>query len=200
MKSKLTRFVALTFIAISLSGSGAISGTTGGIANGQDAGQAKTVVGAQAKDFQLQAVAGSLQGDVRLSELVKDGPVALVVLRGYPGYQCGICSRQVGEFVANAKAFAGKNAKVVMIYPGPDNGLEARAKAFLKGSNLPEPLSLLLDPGYEFTNAYGLRWNAPRETAYPSTFVIGPDGVIAYAKVSKGHGGRVSVKEVLANL
>lgn len=198
MKSSLSSLVVLSLMAMSLA--------VPNDANAQNGSKTRSkmtampIKGAQAKDFELKAVAGSLKGDVRLSELVKDGPVALVVLRGFPGYQCGICSRQVGELVASAKSFAGKNAKVVMIYPGPDNGLEARVQEFLKGSSLPEPLSLLIDPGYKFTNAYGLRWNAPRETAYPSTFVIGTDGVIDYANISKGHGGRASAKEVLANL
>ncbi len=30
----------------------------------------------------------------------------------------------------------------------------------------------MLDPGFTFTNAYGLRWNAPHETAYPTTIVM----------------------------
>lgn len=160
----------------------------------------RPATGAQATDFELEAVAGSLEGDVRLSDLLREGPVALIVLRGFPGYQCGICSRQVGELVSKAKLFSDKNARVVMVYPGPAAELEVRAGEFLKGSSLPEPLSLLIDPDYQFTDSYGLRWDALRETAYPSTFVIGMDGVIDYVQISKGHGGRASAAEVLANL
>lgn len=153
-----------------------------------------------AKDFTLKAVSGQLSGDVKLSDVTKDAPVVLVVLRGYPGYQCGICSRQVASLVSKAKSFASKNAKVLMVYPGPANQLNQRADEFLKGSKLPEPFTMLVDPDYAFTNAYGLRWNAPRETAYPSTFVIGTDGKIKYANVSKGHGGRTSADDILAKL
>ena len=43
-------------------------------------------------------------------------------------------------------------------------------------------------------------WDAPRETAYPSTFVIDQGGVIRFAKVSKSHGGRAATGEVLKAL
>lgn len=45
------------------------------------------------------------------------GPVVLVVLRGFPGYQCSFCNCQVEEFTSHASEFAG--ASVLMVYPGP---------------------------------------------------------------------------------
>lgn len=157
-------------------------------------------VGESAKDFQLMAAAGELTGDVKLSEVNKDGPVVVVVLRGFPGYQCPICSRQVGSLVAKAEQFAAKKAKVLLVYPGPGSELESKAKEFLKGSELPKPFTLLIDPDYEFTNAYGLRWDAPRETAYPSTFVIDADGNVTFAKISKEHGDRTDANAILSEL
>ena len=56
---------------------------------------------------------------------------------------------------------------------------------------------LLIDPDYKFTNSWHLRWDAPRETAYPSTFVINKDRVITFAKISKTHGDRADVKDVM---
>ena len=58
-------------------------------------------------------------------------------------------------------------------------------------------LQAVPDPDYTFTNAYNLRWDAKRETAYPSTFVIAADGTIKYAVVSKEHGGRSKAADVL---
>jgi hypothetical protein len=46
----------------------------------------------------------------------------------------------------------------------------------MTGKKLPADFDLVLDPGYDFTNTYGLRWNAPNETAYPSTFLINREG------------------------
>lgn len=153
--------------------------------------------GDEAKDFQLEAVSGELSGDVKLSEVKGSGPVVLVVLRGFPGYQCPLCSRQVGALVSKAAEFKKQNAKVLMVYPGPVSNLKGKAEQFLGNSKLPAPFTLLIDPDYEFTNAYGLRWNAPRETAYPSTFVLDEKGTVTFAKVSKTHGGRTRPDEVL---
>ncbi len=151
-------------------------------------------VGDQAPDFSLQSIQGA---KVKLSEVAAKGPLVLLVLRGYPGYQCPICSRQVRDFVKHAEGFADAGARVVMVYPGPYDNLQARAHEFIDEKTLPENFSLLLDPGYEFTNLYGLRWDATRETAYPSTFLIDKAGKVSFSKVSKAHGGRTKAAEMV---
>jgi len=135
-----------------------------------------------------------------LSDATADGPVVLLVLRGFPGYQCPLCNRQVAEFVKNGPAFAKAGARVVMVYPGPPENVQAKAKQFVAGKNLPQHFELLLDPDYVFANLYNLRWDAPNETAYPSAFVIGKNGLITFAKISNSHGGRATAAEVLAAL
>lgn len=150
--------------------------------------------GDTAMDFELKTIGGK---PVKLSDAVKDGPTIVMVLRGFPGYQCPICTRQVGRFIGKTKAFAAKKAQVILVYPGPAKVLNQKAREFMDGTELPKNFTLVLDPDYVFTNAYSLRWNAPRETAYPSTFVIGQDMKIDFAKISNGHGGRTDPKEVL---
>jgi len=51
----------------------------------------------------------------------------------------------------------------------------------------------MLDPGHTFTNQYGLRWNAPSETAYPSTFLIDKSGLIFFVKIVQEHGARYGI-------
>src|SRR5271156_2942610 len=51
-------------------------------------------VGEEAKDFELSALSGE---KVQLAKLTEGGHVVLVVLRGYPGYQCPLCTKQFGE-------------------------------------------------------------------------------------------------------
>jgi hypothetical protein len=51
-----------------------------------------------------------------------------------------------------------------------------------------------------FTRTYGLRWDAPNETAYPSTFVLDGRGNITFARTSQSHGDRVPVADVLEAL
>lgn len=154
-------------------------------------------VGDAAPDFTLKTTG---KETVELKKLLSKGPVVLVVLRGFPGYQCPACNKQVGQFLGKSKDFEAAGANVVFVYPGPTKSLAAKADEFLGDWKLPGTAKLVIDPDYTFTNAYHLRWDAPRETAYPSTFVIQPDGKISYAIVSQTHGGRANVDEVLKAL
>ena len=158
------------------------------------AAAAPPMVGEKAPDFALSTPEGK---SVRLSEMVSKGPVVLVVLRGYPGYQCPYCNRQVEDFIQRARTFSDAGAHVMLVYPGPPQDLGARANEFLADKKLPDNFDLLLDPGYSFTNEYGLRWDATQETAYPSTFLIDPQGVVFFSKIVKEHGGRTTAAEIL---
>ncbi len=155
-------------------------------------------VGGTAPDFTLSTPEGRA---IRLSELTANGKVVLVVLRGYPGYQCPYCQRQAHDFQVNAGRFAENNTQVLLVYPGPPAELGERAKEFqAKQGELPANFHLVIDPDYKFTNQYGLRWDAPHETSYPSTFVIDSHGVILYRKVSHAHGDRTTADDVLAEV
>lgn len=158
-------------------------------------GQLKT--GDSAIDFTLL----SLQKDsLRLSEVNKKSTVVLVVLRGWPTYQCPICSRQVGEYILQANAFKKQGAKVVFVYPGPSEYLDEKAAEFTENFDFPENFYFLLDPDYSMVNKYGLRWDAPKETAYPTAYIINKKGKIIYSKISNTHGGRAKADEVLEAL
>ena len=150
-------------------------------------------VGDAAPDFTLNSLDGKV---VTLSQETAKRMVVLVVLRGWPGYQCPICSRQVHDFVKQANEFAGE-AQVLMVYPGPADDLKVHAQEFLNDKNWPEQYLFVIDPDYTFTQSYGLRWNAKGETAYPATFIIDSKGKVQYAKISKGHGDRSSAAEVV---
>ncbi len=161
------------------------------------AAAAPPAVGESAPDFTLSTPEGK---SVRLSELRSQSSVVLVVLRGYPGYQCPYCNRQVQDFMQHSQGFSDARVRVLLVYPGPPQDLGLRANEFLTGKKLPENFDLVLDPGYEFTNLYGLRWNAEHETAYPSTFLIDQRGVIFFSKIVKEHGGRTTAAEILEAL
>jgi peroxiredoxin len=155
---------------------------------------APPVVGEKAPEFALSTPEGK---SVRLSEMTSKGPVVLVVLRGYPGYQCPYCNRQVQDFIQKSQGFSEAGARVLLVYPGPPEDLGARANEFLTGKKMPDNMELVLDPGYDFTNLYGLRWDAPHETAYPATFLIDNKGVTFFSKIVKEHGGRTTAAEIL---
>jgi peroxiredoxin len=153
--------------------------------------------GQKAADFSLTALDGST---VKLSSELARGPVVLVELRGWPGYQCPFCTRQFGEYMAKAKDVGASGAHVLFVYPGPADGLKAHADEFTKMTPLPATYRVLLDPDYTFTQSYGLRWDAPKETSYPSTFVLDRSGVVIFSRTSHSHGDRVPVADVLTAL
>ena len=156
---------------------------------------AKTpIVGDTASDFTLNALGG---GRVKLSSETRKGPVVLIVLRGFPGYQCPICTAQVGRLIRDAPQFAAAKAKVILVYPGPADSLKKRAEEFVSGKALPKNFTLLLDPDFMFTKQYGLRWDAPNETAYPSTFVLDSARKVIFAKISHSHGDRANNTDIL---
>jgi peroxiredoxin len=157
----------------------------------------RPAVGQMAADFQLEYLSGK---KFSLVDSAKTGPVVLIVLRGFPGYQCPVCNKQVGQFLSAADKFKDKRATVLLVYPGPSADLKKHATEFVTGKTLPDNVHLLIDPDYTFTKAYDLRWDAPGETAYPSTFVMNGERKVLFAKTSQTHAGRASVDEVLKAL
>ena len=158
---------------------------------------APPAAGEQASNFTLRTLDDKA---VELKSLTDAGPVVLVVLRGWPEYQCPVCTRQVQEYIAHAAQFARKGARVLMVYPGPAAQLKARAQEFLQAKQWPAEFIFVTDPDYAFTLAYGLRWEVKKETAYPSTFILDRGGKVRFAHVSKSHGDRVGAARALAEL
>lgn len=105
---------------------------------------------------------------------------------------------QVVDLLKLADALKTAGARVVLVYPGPAEGLTERAQEFLRNKTLPDHFTLVTDPDFTLTAAYHLRWDAPRETAYPSSFVIDGQGKVRFALVSKTHGGRAKASDLLA--
>ena len=156
------------------------------------------IVGAKAPDFTLSTPTGKA---VTLSTEQGGHGLVLVMLRGFPGYQCPYCVKQVRDFADHASDFKTKNARVLLVYPGPPADLDQHAKEFLeKQAELPSNVVLVTDPDYKVTNLYGLRWDAPHETAYPSTFILDKRGMVVFEKISHSHGDRLSAQDALDHL
>ncbi|MGA7524750.1 MAG: redoxin domain-containing protein [Acidobacteriaceae bacterium] len=154
--------------------------------------------GAQAPNFTLLTPTGH---SVSLVSETNKGATVLVLLRGFPGYQCPYCVRQAGDFIEHAQDFAAKHVHVLLVYPGPPADLDRHAKDFLaKQADLPANIQLVIDPDYKMTKEYDLRWDAPHETAYPSTFVLDRHRKILFEKISHSHGDRTTAQEILAQL
>lgn len=155
-------------------------------------------IGAKAPDFALSTPTGN---PIRLSKLEPRGTTILVILRGFPGYQCPYCVKQVHDFALHSADFAARKTTVLLVYPGPPTELDQRAKEFLaKQADLPSNIQLVIDPDYAVTNLYGLRWDAPHETAYPSTFILDTHGKVLFEKISHEHGDRTTATDLLAEI
>ncbi len=155
-------------------------------------------VGSKAPDFTLSTPIGKA---VRMSRVERRHDLVLVILRGFPGYQCPYCVRQVHDFIDHASEFKSKNTRILLVYPGPPGNLDQHAKDFLaKQAELPANIVLVTDPDYAVTNLYGLRWDAPHETAYPSTFILNRKGIIVFEMISHTHGDRLSAEDALEHL
>jgi len=120
-------------------------------------------VGAKAPDFTLMTPTGT---SVELAKQEDGKPLVLVVLRGFPGYQCPYCQKQVHDFVEHASDFSAKNATVLLVYPGPPAELDQRAKEFLaKEAKLPANIVLVTDPDYKMRtcmDCVGMHRTRPR--------------------------------------
>ena len=155
--------------------------------------------GSKMKDFSGTTMNGA---SFQFSKLIAKGSVVLVMLRGFPGYQCPVCSTQVAGYLAKAEEFEKqRNTPVVFIYPGKVSNLDKRAKEFTapleEEVDLPSNFIFVIDQDYKITNHLGLRWDVPKETAYPAAFVIDHDSYVQYAKVSDNHHGRATADEIL---
>jgi peroxiredoxin len=107
----------------------------------------------------------------------------------------------VHDFVEHSADFAARKANVVLVYPGPPADLDQHAKEFLAmQADLPPNIKLIIDPDYKMTDLYGLRWDAPHETAYPSTFILDARGTVLFEKISHEHGDRTTADDILAQL
>lgn len=146
-------------------------------------------------DFDLPVVGGDEY--ISLSDEYKSGPVVLVVLRGYPGYQCEICSQQLSSFRNRAKVLAKEASRVILVYPGEGTSLKRHAERFVGSRSVPDPLVVVRDQDMKMVEEWGLRWKGRRESAYPATYIIDRNGRVHWQKVSKDHSGRANMEEIL---
>ena len=177
----LRRLLSLPALVLALTGLPSLAATPG--------------VADHAPDFTLATPGGTA---LPLSSLTAQGRVVLVLLRGYPGYQCPYSLQQFNDFQQAAAQFAALGTQVLFIYPGTSSNLASEATAFAPAGSMPDNIHLVIDPDFAVTSLYGLRWNAPGETSWPSTFIIEKSGSIYSAQIGKSHGDHPTAADVLA--
>ena len=152
-------------------------------------------VGGRAADFTLRALDGTT---VQLSkELAKGEPIVLVVLRGWPGYQCPFCTRQFGDYLANATRFDKVGLACSSSTRGPGEGLREHAEAL---SPRPGNAQGLSSPARSRLCLYERIWAALECAAgdgLPVDVRGRRDGRDVLPQTSRGHGDRVTADAVL---
>ena len=88
----------------------------------------------------------------------------------------------------------------ILVYPGEGTLLQRHAEEFMGSRSLPDPLVIVRDQEMKMVTEWGLRWDRPRETAYPSAYIIDRNGRVRWLKVSDNHAGRASVDEIVREL
>jgi peroxiredoxin len=155
-------------------------------------------VGQRAPDFTLSTIDGK---PISLGSLTSKGRVVLILLRGYPGYQCPFSQQQFLQYQQAAAQFAAVGTQVLFIYPGTAGKSLADDAAQMVGDQpLPANMHVVLDPDFVFTNKYGLRWDAPNQTAYPTTFLLTGNGLVLYAHTGRASSDLVEPPDALAVL
>ena len=175
------------------------------IASGQAARTLK--VGARAPIFALPNAHGEL---VRSADLLARGPLALTF---YRGIWCPYCNMDLQAIEAAAEEIRALGASLVAISPqtAPNRRKSERENAL--------SFPILSDHGNSIANEFGLRFRLPDDLIavykgfgndltvgngedswtlpMPARYVIGTDGVIAYAEVNPDYTRRPDPSELL---
>ena len=151
--------------------------------------------------------------DRSLSALLRD---SAVVLSFYRGQWCAYCSDQLERLQANLPEFEARGGRLVAVSPQtPDNSLATKEKLGLG-------YEVLSDAGNQTARAFGIAYQLPEalrgaferlgldlpayngddsfELPVPATYVIGQDGVIAFAHVDPDYTQRAEIPRILGAL
>lgn len=166
-------------------------------------------IGEKAPDFELPTATGE---PVKLSELLKKGPV---VLTWYRGGWCPYCNLQLHAYQEVLPRFEALGAQLVAVSPQlPDNSLDTKQKnalAFAVLSDVGNKVAKQYDLVYtlpepvqqKFAGRLDLaKYNGDDSAALPltATFVIAPDGTVVYRFVDTDYRKRAEPGDILGAL
>lgn len=182
-----------------------------GVAKVASSGVMETALkaGDKAPDFTLRDHAGN---PARLADLLAQGPV---VLTWYRGVWCPYCNIQLRAYQESLPEITALGARLVAISPElADNSITTREKNQLE-------FTVLSDTGSAVARAYGVSYRLPDslieafngrldipaqngddswELPLGATYVIAPDGTIAYAFLSADYRERAEPQAIIEAL
>ncbi len=176
----------------------------------EEAVQLSLGVGDTAPDFELPNASG---GTVRLSELLRSGPV---VLAFYRGSWCPYCNTELRGLQQALPQVEAARARLIAVSPQtPDSSMTIRDRQRLT-------FPVLSDAGNRVARTFGLVFRVDAgvrdkyreagidlvrsngddswELPVPATYVVAPDGTITYAFVEADYTRRAVAADVVAAL
>lgn len=166
--------------------------------------------GEKAPSFELPDGDGNLW---RSEDLLRSGPLVIVF---YRGRWCAYCNTQLVELQKIHKQIAGSEASLVAISPQTQKHsymtrdmhklrfpvLSDTGNLVARKFGLVYHLSPQLQTMYEsiFTKLPGYNGDQSWELPVPASYVVRPDGIIAYARVDADWRQRPEPEEILARL
>jgi peroxiredoxin len=123
--------------------------------------------------------------------------VVLVVNRGFNGQVCPTCQTITSRLIHNYQAFAGRDAEVLVVYPGPRGRVTEFIEAVrssASGASVPFPV--LLDEDSRVVKGLGIA----ADLAKPSTYILDKAGQVRFAYVGSTPSDRPSIKALLDQL
>jgi peroxiredoxin len=119
---------------------------------------------------------------VELAQFVGKQDLLIVVLRGFSGEVCPYCMAQTKALAQSKVRLDELGVEVLVIYPGPKENQAAFTKAYKAffDGEVP-PYRVFYDPDLEIVETLGISG----ELAFPTTLIVGKDGLVSYAYVGE---------------
>ncbi len=119
----------------------------------------------------------------------------VVILRGFAGQVCVYCTTQTKALAPALSKFEKLNTEVVIVYPGPESGMDAFVEAYVNtfDDHSPPPYTLLYDPDLRLAEALELTG----DLAIPTSLLLDENGIIRWAYVGRTIDDRPSTQQIL---
>lgn len=123
--------------------------------------------------------------------------ILLVILRGFAGSICLVCSSQTLALSQTAESFRAKNTEILLMYPGKGESVPEFLEALNKFQpGYEPPFSVLMDVDLEFINTMNLQASLAR----PTSIILDKNGIIRYAYIGQNPTDRPNVPILLQEI
>lgn len=131
---------------------------------------------------------------INIEELSAKKNILLVVLRGFAGSVCLVCSSQTIALSNSVDEFSKRNTEIILVYPGEAESIPHFVSSVQNlESEFSLPFPIVLDADLSLVTKFKINGSL----AKPSTLLIDKDGIIRYAYVGKHPGDRPTIPSLL---